>query len=520
MFDQRIQQFSTILVAATIMMAALVVAAIQGVLPSWKDCRTSVCESKTRSSSDIFITVVYSISTSLSLASLFISVVLCIEVIWLASTFMHRRSRLHRTHLKDALDKTKSILCDIRTAKDTALEISDKSDENRDSMGSTYGGGSILDPDNSSKPKRTSRRRLSLMEYDCINEEFEVHEPVIQDSLEKSDEIVRMAAFRVSANPDGPSDQVSFEIFWSMTCEGFGIASIFFFYSGSYFLFFCYACFMWSNYIYDYDNPTGGKLAVVILMISVLATCLLIFYMRFEDFRLVDSEYDLAEVPEENYGLGNPVTDIISSGKSNPFNSDARERFKSAVKKVIKMIRNREHFDTNWDVHSSHEAPHPSLRVPSQRMSLSMRNIRMVSETESSRNTDSNRDSHTYKSNNSNLRGVMAADIGDLNTRDAKFGLENSVESNRSNNEDLIERIGLILDSPGTVGGGSVFNQPIVLGVPTTPVATEITVPIASSILFAASAVSANSPGPSDLLRSSSTPLSASAGVRTSLKLI
>ena len=82
MFDHRNQQFSTILVAATIMLSALVAVLAQGVLH----------EDSTQNSP---LVIVYSISNSLSMSFLFICDIFCMGVLWRASQFMKDRSRAH-----------------------------------------------------------------------------------------------------------------------------------------------------------------------------------------------------------------------------------------------------------------------------------------------------------------------------------------------------------------------------------------------------------------------------------------
>lgn len=115
MFDQRNQQFSTILVATTIMLSSLICVLAQGVLPDSPQLGS-------------FIYYLYSISTSVSVGFLFTCTVICIEVMWRASRFMYRRNKYHNGYLANAIKKTKEMMSAIRGVKkktDTSNSSSD-----------------------------------------------------------------------------------------------------------------------------------------------------------------------------------------------------------------------------------------------------------------------------------------------------------------------------------------------------------------------------------------------------------
>lgn len=77
MFDQKNQQYQTVIVSASVMFSALSTVIIQGILPN---------------NSTNLIFIAYSLTTSLSFGSLFLSIVICIEVISNASSFMFYKS--------------------------------------------------------------------------------------------------------------------------------------------------------------------------------------------------------------------------------------------------------------------------------------------------------------------------------------------------------------------------------------------------------------------------------------------
>ena len=110
MFDQRNQSFQSIILSASVMFAALSTVIIQGFLPP---------------NANEFIYVSYALTCSLSFAFLFLSVVLSIEVILRASSFMYHRARRHTLDLKEAITKTKAKLDGMRNASTPAMSHSE-----------------------------------------------------------------------------------------------------------------------------------------------------------------------------------------------------------------------------------------------------------------------------------------------------------------------------------------------------------------------------------------------------------
>ena len=113
MFDQRNQSFQSIILASSVMFAALSTVIIQGFLPP---------------DSSEFIFVAYALTCSLSFAFLFLSVVLSIEVILRASSFMYHRARQHTANLKEAILRTKRKLDQMRSP--SIPNVSSSHDEN------------------------------------------------------------------------------------------------------------------------------------------------------------------------------------------------------------------------------------------------------------------------------------------------------------------------------------------------------------------------------------------------------
>ena len=114
MFDQRNQSFQSIILSSSVMFAALSTVIIQGFLPP-------------NSSEAIFIA--YALTCSLSFAFLFLSVVLSIEVILRASSFMYHRARRHTLDLREAIRATKLKLDGMRNASIPLISVSADDDD-------------------------------------------------------------------------------------------------------------------------------------------------------------------------------------------------------------------------------------------------------------------------------------------------------------------------------------------------------------------------------------------------------
>ena len=128
MFDQRNQSFQSIILSSSVMFASLSTVIIQGFLPP-------------NSSEAIF--VAYALTCSLSFAFLFLSVVLSIEVILRASSFMYHRARRHTLDLREAIRATKLKLDGMRNASIPLMSMS-ADDDDRDGPGAGGGGGGSL----------------------------------------------------------------------------------------------------------------------------------------------------------------------------------------------------------------------------------------------------------------------------------------------------------------------------------------------------------------------------------------
>lgn len=141
MFDQRSQNFQTIILAASVMFSALATVIIQGYLPyntnmDTKNPVANVTVSNnvtlnvnqtsqnstmvTNISGGLYIDSIYisyALFCGLSFGSLFLSVVISSEIIQLASGFMYKRAQQNSSLLREALDETKEMMDTLMETK-------------------------------------------------------------------------------------------------------------------------------------------------------------------------------------------------------------------------------------------------------------------------------------------------------------------------------------------------------------------------------------------------------------------
>jgi hypothetical protein len=99
MFDQRNQSFQTIILASSVMFSALSTAIVNGYLPS---------------SSGAMLVVSFALTSSLSFAFLFLSMVISMELVMRASTFMYKRAKNQTNQLRNAIAETRNMMKKLR----------------------------------------------------------------------------------------------------------------------------------------------------------------------------------------------------------------------------------------------------------------------------------------------------------------------------------------------------------------------------------------------------------------------
>jgi len=113
MYDQRNQQLNTLILSSTVMLAALTTLLIEGGLPS--------------ESTDFYL-MAFSLTCGMSFALQTLCVVLCIETLRLASSFMIRRSEKLNEDLKRGREDTKRTFDNLRELGSVPNTRSDERD--------------------------------------------------------------------------------------------------------------------------------------------------------------------------------------------------------------------------------------------------------------------------------------------------------------------------------------------------------------------------------------------------------
>ena len=319
MFDHRNQQFSTILVAATIMLAALVAVLAQGVLHE-------------DSQKNSLLVIAYAASNSLSMSFLFTCDIFCMGVLWRASQFMKNRSRDHYGYLHRAIRKTKKMVKSIRGVKRTSLHNESPSSE----------GSRSQDTASTSRVKKTcrkssagrgsnvcsKRRIISHMGGLAVAEEFEHHEAEVHRYLEEREKIIDKSAYVVVGSEAHESDMRSFESFWQESCSFYANMAVLMFYAGSGSLVVANGTFVSSTFLFRYRSFRGGAITFIVIFFTIpLAICLLI-YMRY-----------IEVIPMES--PGNDVKNTVSAKVQQPYQHLDLLRFIEAPWERIRSIWKR-----------------------------------------------------------------------------------------------------------------------------------------------------------------------------------
>ena len=289
MFDQRNQQFSTILLATTIMLGALICCLAQGVLPN------------TYGLGD-FIYYIYSISTSISVAFLFICLVFCVEVLWRASKFMYKRSKYNTGYLAKAIKKTKDMMGAIRGVKSQASKPSPRSHTYNSQDYPHYN--KERDISNTISKRFARRRNISNMSETDVQREFVGYENETGRYHTSREAMIDESAFMVTADDGSIVESKSFERFWRESCSFYGNAAILFFYAGSAALFFVNVTFMWAVNLYTYKSVASAKLCAIVILVSLLSSIVLLIYIRYVERISMDNSAAADEAEGDKYSWG------------------------------------------------------------------------------------------------------------------------------------------------------------------------------------------------------------------------
>ena len=220
------------------------------------------------SSSNNVLVIIFAFSNSGSMALLFICSVLCLEIIWRASQFMYKRSKIHTYDLGNAIKKTKDMMRKVRGIK--AYEMA-------------------------SLERPRSRRHISGMTDKEILEEFAQHENEVQTYLQERQKIIDKAAYMVFSDDGSSVDSESFSHFWRDSCSYYSSAAILFFYAGSALLFVATMTYMWARFHYTLSSPLAANVSVVLITLALVASFGLVLYLRYYDKRYLESKEKFEE---------------------------------------------------------------------------------------------------------------------------------------------------------------------------------------------------------------------------------
>ena len=212
---------------------------------------------------------------------------------------MYDRATNHTKQLREAIQKTKSMMKRIRVGE---AQISPKSPKSRNgnqgvtnrarvinSNDSTHTResrfGDINAPDEDenigyyqSKVSPKKSRAIAEMKEEELQREWERHEAEVHSYLEQREKINDQTSVLVSA--DANSSRMSFEQFWRESCKVWGDIAILFFYAGTANLLLAIMIYMWAEFFLVYHNVIGAVISVTVVGISIVVGIALYLFLR------------------------------------------------------------------------------------------------------------------------------------------------------------------------------------------------------------------------------------------------
>eukprot|EP01033_Poteriospumella_lacustris_P015682 gene15682-11223_t len=340
MFDQRNQNFQTIILASSVMFTALSTVIIDGGLPS----RTTEG-----------LIVAFALTSALSFAFLFLSMVICMELVMRASSFMYRRARNHTEQLRQAIKDTKLMMEELRNGTRNKDEFrhgngSVREDHPVDNNGCDKPGDlspAVSDPlstatgeglaqrglnsktptmssmASSSVPPHKPRKHRALAELDeeGLDREWRNHETELQKFLAERERINDATALlgvdekyyqnqapgddTVSVDRERAVNRKSFQEFWNESCKFWAELSILFFYGGTVNLLLAIMIFMWSQFLHAYHSLIGAVIAISLISFTlVLGLCSVI---GLRQMKMMEILYHPEEATRRRIGQSRPT---------------------------------------------------------------------------------------------------------------------------------------------------------------------------------------------------------------------
>jgi hypothetical protein len=299
MVDQRNQQFQTVLLAATLVLAANIALLIQGTI-SFKavKCKYSDVDSSTltdfhkyvnlANNSSFTFKILYSVSTAGAILTLLISCLICIEMTIRVTNFMFRRSEYNMKYITKALQDTRdmrdglsSVVLKNKTQKNSSLNINNTTNDNI---------------------RTTLRKEKSKIETDAgLDDEWNKHENEIHEYLHKRSQLNRDYENAMINHGDG---ETLFENFWDRTVKQLSSTATILFYIGTVLTQIAHMIFMWTTFTHCYGANFAALMSVSIILLSILFCLAIAVYLRNFDpglFNYVIKMKNIEEIGEKSF---------------------------------------------------------------------------------------------------------------------------------------------------------------------------------------------------------------------------
>jgi hypothetical protein len=369
MFDQRNQNFQTIILASSVMFTALSTVIIDGALP-------------TQTSEPLI--VAFSLTSALSFAFLFLSMVICMELVMRASSFMYRRARNHTDQLRQAIKDTKTMMDELRNGtrnhrpeaqglranerkgpqqqqqqeeeeeeqRQQQREISTSSHEGelssteyseklklgRQGLSQRNFSASSTSSAASLRGHPCKHRIISQLDERGLEREWKNHETELQRFLaerERINDATALIGVDDKLLRDDPNSQErmvsrkSFQEFWNESCKFWAELSILFFYGGTINLLLAIMVFMWGQFLHLYNSLIGAIIAISLISFALVLGIASVIGLRC--MKVMELHYHPDDAKRRRIGQNN-MRNLLSSSSSQRVNApeqNARPAFRS-----------------------------------------------------------------------------------------------------------------------------------------------------------------------------------------------
>lgn len=287
MFDQKNRHHQTIILSSSAMFSALATVIIQGILPN---------------STNNIIVALYGLSSSLSFAFLFISIILCIQIVRVSSEFMYTKAYKQRrifskllTDFNKKFGKEKSIAIGLVASspinRSRSPTIDGPVSGGAPVRDAAAGQGGRISPIGNRNKKRNKRASL-VQDDNYISMQWKSHVESIRNYLNERTNINKALidtepdrSVRGGAKRNATSSGIgmpSFENHWKKHLKYFSLVASRCFFLGTGFLQVAILLYLWAIFDIYYSSRAGAIISVTIiglaLSISLVALRRLCFH--------------------------------------------------------------------------------------------------------------------------------------------------------------------------------------------------------------------------------------------------